>query len=319
MAGATIDMAELRELCWAEQAGELSPEAAARLEQLVTGSSAACNYYTHYVSFCAHLEWSATPCDEVCDRVVGKVEQAPSPAALPMFSFLGDSVHGAVATVPQGWLLAYLIATVTFGVGLLIGSLIPVSSSEQVAKSVPSANESIAGPEMQSVGRITGMIDCRWVDPDSAAVGYAAVPFGRRYALASGLMEITYDTGARVILQGPVTYEIDSRHGGYLSAGKLTARLETEAIKAAERQIAESQSPISSPSLATITLHYSLSDSHRHCDRPRHRVWGGGGANRGDIRQRLPRRHRSAINRRQRPTQPSHSAERKRIGARREG
>ena len=40
-------------------------------------------------------------------------------------------------------------------------------------------------------------------------------------------MEITYDTGAKVILQGPVTYEVESKDGGYLSLGKLTARVET--------------------------------------------------------------------------------------------
>ena len=39
-------------------------------------------------------------------------------------------------------------------------------------------------------------------------------------------MEITYDTGAKVILQGPVTYEVESKDGGFLSLGKLTARLE---------------------------------------------------------------------------------------------
>ena len=38
-------------------------------------------------------------------------------------------------------------------------------------------------------------------------------------------MEITYDTGAKVILQGPVTYEVES-NGGYLSVGKLTGKLE---------------------------------------------------------------------------------------------
>ena len=34
-------------------------------------------------------------------------------------------------------------------------------------------------------------------------------------------MEITYDTGAKVILQGPATYEVDSTNGGFLSLGKL--------------------------------------------------------------------------------------------------
>ena len=31
---------------------------------------------------------------------------------------------------------------------------------------------------------------------------------------SSGLLEITYDTGAKVILQGPVTYEVESKDGG---------------------------------------------------------------------------------------------------------
>ena len=43
---------------------------------------------------------------------------------------------------------------------------------------------------------------------------------------SSGLLEITYDSGAKVILQGPVAFEVDSRDGGFLSVGKLTARLE---------------------------------------------------------------------------------------------
>ena len=55
------------------------------------------------------------------------------------------------------------------------------------------------------------------------------VSLGDTFALASGLMEITYDTGAKVILQGPVTYEVESAAGGYLSLGKLTARLEKKA------------------------------------------------------------------------------------------
>ena len=42
-------------------------------------------------------------------------------------------------------------------------------------------------------------------------------------------MEITYNTGAKVILQGPVTYEVDA-NGGYLSLGKLTGKLEKKVV-----------------------------------------------------------------------------------------
>ena len=74
-------------------------------------------------------------------------------------------------------------------------------------------------------------------------------------------MEITYDTGAKVILQGPVTYRVESKDGGYLSLGKLTARLEKKGERSPNLQISKSdisnpQSPIPNPSLSTI--HYPL-------------------------------------------------------------
>jgi hypothetical protein len=50
-------------------------------------------------------------------------------------------------------------------------------------------------------------------------------------ALASGLIEITYLSGAKVILQGPVTYKVESKAGGYLSLGKLTARVEKPVVR----------------------------------------------------------------------------------------
>ena len=54
------------------------------------------------------------------------------------------------------------------------------------------------------------------------------VGLGRKYALASGFLEITYDSGAKVILQGPGTYEVESMSGGFLSLGKLTALVEAK-------------------------------------------------------------------------------------------
>ena len=47
------------------------------------------------------------------------------------------------------------------------------------------------------------MVDCRWANSHDAPAD-SLVALGDKFALASGLMEITYDTGAKVILQGPV-------------------------------------------------------------------------------------------------------------------
>ena len=83
---------------------------------------------------------------------------------------------------------------------------------------------------------------------------HSLICLGDRFDIRSGLLEITYDTGAKVILQGPVTYEVESVAGGYLSIGKLTARLEkstTQGVRSTEK--AASASPFVQQSFAIRT------------------------------------------------------------------
>jgi hypothetical protein len=44
-------------------------------------------------------------------------------------------------------------------------------------------------------------------------------------------MEITYDTGAKVILQGPATYVVDAKNGGSINIGRLTGIMEVADAK----------------------------------------------------------------------------------------
>jgi hypothetical protein len=107
------------------------------------------------------------------------------------------------------------------------------------------------------VGRITGMVDCQWAKKGTGPIcrngpegvehkldlspfsptktedqrPKTAVSVGDKFHLVSGLLEITYDSGAKVILQGPVTYSVESPVGGHLSLGKLTARVENSGVK----------------------------------------------------------------------------------------
>ena len=186
-------------------------------------------------------------------------------------TFLGNAIHGTVGYFSSGWPVAYLVATVIFGLGLLIGSHVYVSQPEQVARHSSLPSRSVVEPKMEPVGRITGMVDCKWatkgfgisdwgleegskskVQPSEKVQSLIPNPqslvhLGDKFALASGLMEITYDTGAKVILQGPVTYEVESRTGGFMSIGKLTARLEKKAEEAGNPK-----SPIPHPPSAFV-------------------------------------------------------------------
>ena len=144
--------------------------------------------------------------------------QATSDSPFPTFL---STTFPATLGYSSGWPVAYLTATMIIGLGILSLWLTPVSRPEQVAThSTPPAagRQLVPEPLPASVGRITGLVDCK-------RPGDSRVSLGQKFSLASGLMEITYDTGAKVILQGPVTYSVEA-NGGYLAVGKLTGKLE---------------------------------------------------------------------------------------------
>ena len=190
---------------------------------------------------------------------VVRTETSASPAP----PFLSTTLYGTVGYFSSGWPMAYLVATVIFAIGALVGSLVHVSDSVQVASQSVSLPTPLS-PLPSVVGRITGMVDCRWEknsgqgqwSESQCEAGDSYCLLGDKFALTSGLMEISYDTGAKVILQGPVTYEVEA-NGGYLAVGKLTGRLEKKVASgkwsvARESEISNPQSLISNPSLSTL-------------------------------------------------------------------
>ncbi len=126
------------------------------------------------------------------------------------------------------WAFSCMVSAVILGVAILGLWAYKITHHQHIAEAPSQSAPSGARQEMVFVGRITGMVDVKWSDDPRylPPPGYAHVPLGRKYKLDSGLMEITYDSGAKVILQGPCTYEVESTAGGYLSLGKLTARVE---------------------------------------------------------------------------------------------
>jgi hypothetical protein len=178
---------------------------------------------------------------------------APAPTVQTV-AFPSSSLQGAFGYFAAGWPVAYLIATVIVAIGLVIGAVTHVSQPIEIVREVRPATESRTLPEpaKEHVGQITDMADCQWEGSGesrqrSAVSGQQLqstnhfVSLGDTFALKSGLLEITYDTGAKVILQGPVTYEVESPAGGYLSVGKLTAKLEKRSAVSDQRSESANQ------------------------------------------------------------------------------
>jgi hypothetical protein len=181
---------------------------------------------------------SLTPWEsEALAAATPPIPSAPSALASP--GVFSAGLYGSVGYLASGWPVAYLIATAILSVGLLIGAVTHVSRPEQQFASLPSpfgrgaggeGGERLNSPLPSVVGQITAMANCRLAAGSRSKDlrPKTALSLGDKFVLRSGLMEIAYDTGASVILQGPVTYEVESSAGGYLSVGKLTAKVEGE-------------------------------------------------------------------------------------------
>ena len=174
-----------------------------------------------------------------------------TPSAVPC-AFHSTPLHNTLGYLTSGWPIAYLVATAITALGLLVCARTYISQPEHFVQHATNLNSKSPilppSPQTTVVGRITGMVDCVWsvgsenklpspacgrgVGGDGglnkSSVLYSRVSLGDHFNISSGLLEITYDTGAKVILQGPVTYEVESAAGGYLTVGKLTAKLETK-------------------------------------------------------------------------------------------
>jgi hypothetical protein len=219
----------------------ISSEEMRHLDRLLCTDASARRQYMAYLDLHARLSFQHGPESE------GRAGSTDS-TAWPSFPVLHPSSfvipplspHPLAAPISfvGGAIFSYLVAALILGGGLLIGAFTHVSQPSHGLANLASPAESGAGgeggerptsPLHSVIGRITGMVDCRFA-PDSKTKDLrpkTAILVGDEFILHSGLLEITYDTGARVILQGPVTYQIESPVGGYLSVGKLTARVET--------------------------------------------------------------------------------------------
>lgn len=160
---------------------------------------------------------------------VGETFEQP-PASFPSlsrFPQLSTTHYPLSANFVGGPVFSYMVATVVLCMMMLSAWAYKITRVEEMVegKGKPSIRL-LNDPRFEFVGHVTGVNDCVWAKDSLATMVGASVPVRRKYELISGLMEITYNSGARVILEGPCEYTVDSDASGYLGLGKLTAHVE---------------------------------------------------------------------------------------------
>lgn len=200
--------ARLQELLDASLDGAISPAEVNELESLLRGDPDAQQFYLDYVGVHTdlYLLLSVMDIDQAKVTASGLPADASTKPA-PALGFLGE-VTQRLTTFAGHHPWFSLFATVAMLSMVVLGV------------------QSWMTPEPSPVylAQVNEIRDCQWaegsVQPQSGSVKLAE---GAKLELKSGLAEVVYGNGAKVLLQGPVKFDIQANNAGFLREGKLTA------------------------------------------------------------------------------------------------
>lgn len=82
----------------------------------------------------------------------------------------------------------------------------------------------------QVAAMLTQTVGCRWERADTAIYDGALLQTGQEIRLADGRAQVTFLSGAQVIVQGPAVFTVDSAGAATLSAGSAAAKVPTQAV-----------------------------------------------------------------------------------------
>ena len=184
---------ELNELCSERVDGTISEARQRRLEKLLLCSEEARRFYVRAMAMSASLF-----------QYAGEMQ--------------GEAAEPLNVIRPARWrrLLAPLAAAAVVIAGLLAARFLPVQRADQ------------SGDEAQeTVARLSGAKDCKWVG-DAPASG-DDLTRGRRLELKSGFAEVTFDSGAQLVIEGPASVDLRSEWEAVLHRGSLKANVPPEA------------------------------------------------------------------------------------------
>ncbi len=189
------EILELNELCGAVVDGTLTDAQRARLSTWIGGSEAARRFYVRALGQSASLHTYAAELHTEAPDLL------PPPMRRQKF----------------------------FRLALWWGTVLPAAAALVLGlwfANRPAIVE--AAPAHDLVARLSGSKNAQW----STGAFLAGDRIGRnqRLELTAGLAEITFDSGARVVLEGPASLDVNSAWDGTLRHGTLKASVPPEAI-----------------------------------------------------------------------------------------
>ena len=273
--------------------GELSVEQTKRLEALLHDDPTQREFYVRFMITHALLRWSHAGVGSNAKKetaAAGQTSALPA-SALPITDQpILDA--GTIPTIPGaaptssgtgglgGSLFSY---PVIFGFLLLLAATsavvlprfftgrpaAPGNPTDVAVQPEISVNPAVVKAEIAAVAKMTAGENCQWGDLTPGLRIGDGISIGQSLNLVSGVAEFTFDIGARVIVQSPASFSVDSSKSIRMQSGKLTAE-----ITKAQAQWLRS------------------ANTGSHFRRSRDRIWRRSCARRQQPRSRVQRRSR---------------------------
>ena len=191
------DILELNELCSALVDENITEKQKARLLHFLSTSEAARQFYVRTTGLSSSLYSYAS------EMQTGARDATPSRSNV----------------VRAWWVFGFLAAAAA------IVLMLRTNQPPPPVVSVP-----VPTQPKESVAQLTGAKDCEWVDAASSVQPGGQLRKGQRIELAKGYAEITFDSGALVVLEGPVSLDVDSAWAATLNRGTIKASVPPEAM-----------------------------------------------------------------------------------------
>ncbi len=122
-----------------------------------------------------------------------------------------------------GWLARPATASVLIA-GLFLATLLGLVAITSLDSGRTDRDDAFASGRLP-VAFVAGIHEATWPDEEQSFRAWQGLRVGDTIELGSGLVELSFVSGAKVVLEGPARFEAVGRDGGRLHAGRLTAEL----------------------------------------------------------------------------------------------
>ncbi len=221
---------ELVELLGLLRDGPLSVGQAARLDELVCGDEAACTLYVCYAHMHTGLRYYTGRGKGVRYILPERPEGCFAQNVPDPFSLCRWTREYFSQPVPFSMLTAAIFM-------VCVVAMLEILPAPTYTPTHIGSNSTAGGTglrpvkgKLKLVARITGLHNCRWSPEGRAPLSYDHMGIGRELKLDAGLVEITYYNGAKLVLEGPVTFTVEEENACRLELGILTAKVSQQAV-----------------------------------------------------------------------------------------